>query len=109
MRLRHTAAVVLTAAALALTAACSSDTGSTPSAPVTVTATPALTPDDTTDAAIDAAWAQQTEDDKAAMCYGIALMGPEWAAEQLADGSSNSAGLDWDRAAVLIQAKCADR
>lgn len=111
MRLRTALTVLAAAAALALTGCSTGSTPATPRATVTKTETPTptLSPDDITDAAIDAAWAQQTEDDKDAMCLGITLGGPDWAAQQLADGGGNSAGLDWDRAAELIQAKCADR
>ncbi|WP_329376239.1 hypothetical protein [Streptomyces sp. NBC_01483] len=42
------------------------------------------------------------------MCDGIALLGTDWAAEQIRQGAGDDS-LDWDRAAVLIEGKCETR
>lgn len=104
----------LAAAVFGLTA-CSTSTDpkpeATPAAAITTTApepTPADTSDDMTQLVVDLSWAQQTEDDKDAMCLGIALGGPEWAAEQMRTGAGDES-VDWDRAAELITDKCANR
>jgi hypothetical protein len=61
-----------------------------------------------TQTVVDLSWAQQTEADKNAMCGGIAMFGTAWAAEQMRIGAGNES-VDWDRAAVLVEAKCAQR
>lgn len=106
------AAAVLTAALLALTACTNSDQ---PTAAETVSVEPTpeqpATPtfdDDMTQLVVDLSWSQQNEDDKDAMCFGIALQGPEWAAEQMATGAGDDT-VDWDRAAELVQQKCDER
>jgi hypothetical protein len=76
----------------------------TPSEP---TPTPTLD-DDMTQLVVDISWSQQTETDKDAMCLGLALQGPEWAAEQMATGAGDDT-VDWDRAAELVQQKCDER
>ncbi|WP_020116797.1 hypothetical protein [Streptomyces canus] len=109
MRLRLIAALALTACALT---AC---TTSTPEPDPTVTVTsqpdpveqPTLT-DDMTELVVDLSWEQQTKDDKDAMCLGIAVGGPEWAAEQMQQGAGDSS-VDWNRAAELVEQKCAER
>ncbi|MFF7946997.1 hypothetical protein [Streptomyces griseorubiginosus] len=109
MRLRLTLAT--TFAALALTA-CTSTDQPAPAETITVEATtPDPTPtldDDMTQLVVDLSWEQQTEDDKDAMCQGIALYGPDWAAEQMQQGAGDSV-VDWDRAAELVEQKCAER
>jgi hypothetical protein len=57
---------------------------------------------------VDLSWNQQSENDKDAMCFGIELGGPEWAAEQMRAGAGDSS-VDWQRAAELVEAKCATR
>lgn len=105
---------VIAAAVLALTA-CTHTTlphADTSSDTTTVAPTPepTLTPDDMTDAIVDLTWNQTSEDDKDAMCFGLALQGPEWAAEQMQAGAgTDTTGIDWDRAAELVEAKCAQR
>jgi hypothetical protein len=110
MRLRLTFAAV---ALLALTA-CTTDQ---PAATHTVTvqaptpdATPDPTPasDDMTQLVVDISWGQQSEDDKDAMCLGIGVYGPGWAAEQMQAGAGDDS-VDWQRAAELVEQKCADR
>lgn len=107
-------AVAAIGALLAL-AACTTTHQPTASKTVTI---PAPTPseatptptfdDDMTQLVVDISWSQQTETDKDAMCFGIALQGPEWAAEQMATGAGDDS-VDWDRAAELVQQKCDER
>jgi len=112
MRLRPTLAAILTTAALALTA-CTTTDEPAPTHTVTVQAP---TPDDTgialdddmTQLVVDISWGQQTEDDKDAMCLGIGVYGAEWAAEQMQAGAGDDS-VDWDRAAELVEQKCAER
>lgn len=110
MRLRY--ATVTAVALLALTACSSNDQ---PAAVETATVQPAPEPtptptfdDDMTALVVDLSWSQQTEDDKDAMCLGVGLYGPEWAAEQMAAGAGDDT-VDWPRAAELVEQKCADR
>ena len=110
MRLRLI--LVTAVAALALTA-CSSNDQPAATQTVTVQPTPEPAPtlsldDDMTALVVDISWSQQTEDDKDAMCFGIELGGPKWAAEQMAAGAGDDS-VDWQRAAELVEAKCADR
>ena len=110
MRLRPTLTTVLAAAALALTACTSTDTPA-PTHTVTVQApTPDPTPasDDMTQLVVDISWGQQSEDDKDAMCLGIGVYGTDWAADQMATGAGDDS-VDWDRAAELVEQKCAER
>lgn len=117
MRLRPTLAAILTTAALALTA-CTTTTDPTPDTTVTITSQPDTVEDPATEAptldddmtalVVDLSWQQQTETDKDAMCMGIAVGGPEWAAEQMQAGAGDST-VDWDRAAQLVEQKCAER
>jgi ABC-type Fe3+-hydroxamate transport system substrate-binding protein len=112
MKIRHALAVICAAAALALTACTSapdsSDNPATTTVTETETAAPAPTDDDMTQTVVDLSWAQQTEADKDAMCFGLALYGTDWGAEQMRIGAGNES-VDWDRAAVLVEAKCALR
>lgn len=106
MNLRQTLATTI--ALLALTACTSSET---PTATKTITVeAPEPTPasDDMTTLIVDITWQQQTEDDKDAMCLGIGVYGPEWAAEQMAADAGDDS-IDWQRAAELVAEKCADR
>jgi hypothetical protein len=110
VKTRRITITLLAAVAFTLTA-CGHHTPPATSDTTTVAPTtpaPALTPDDMTDLAIDLTWNQTSEADKDTMCAGIAIGGPEWAAEQMQLGASDSS-LDWDRAAVLVEAKCALR
>ncbi|MDX3759318.1 hypothetical protein [Streptomyces sp. AK02-04a] len=117
MNARHALATILTAAALGLTACTGAPSNDSP-ATSTVTETadtttapdpaPAPASDDTTQAIVDYSWAQQTEDDKDAMCFGLALYGTSWGAKQMRIGAGDES-VDWDRAAVLVQQKCAQR
>lgn len=112
MRLRRTAAAILTAAALALTAACSSDT--TPAAGTSRAAdinqpAPALTPDDRTELVFNITWAQSSETDKDDLCAALALYGPDFAADEMQDGAGGSTDLDWDRMAELLGNECGAR
>jgi hypothetical protein len=111
MKIRHALAAIVAAAAFALTACTSTpDTSGDNPATTTVieTTDPTPTTDDTTQNVVDLSWDQQTEADKNAMCGGIAMFGTRWAAEQMRIGAGNES-VDWDRAAVLVEAKCAQR
>jgi hypothetical protein len=115
MNARHALAAICAAAVLALTActsAGSSDSGDSSDNPATTTVietTPAApTDDDMTQLVVDMSWDQQTEADKNAMCGGIAMFGADWAAEQMRVGAGNES-VDWDRAAELVEVKCAQR
>jgi starvation-inducible outer membrane lipoprotein len=109
MNTRHALAAIAAAAAFAL-AACTStpDTSGDNPATTTVIETTSADSEDMTQTVVDLSWAQQTETDKNAMCGGIAMFGTEWAAEQMRIGAGNES-VDWDRAAVLVEAKCAQR
>jgi hypothetical protein len=110
MNTRHVLAAIVAAAAFALTA-CTSTTPNTDPTPAPKPAaidTTTTSSDDMTQAIVDLSWAQQTEDDKDAMCFGLALYGTDWGAEQMRIGAGNES-VDWDRAAVLVEAKCAQR
>lgn len=114
MSTRHALAAILAAAVLTLTACTSTpDTSSDNPATTTViettsTADPAPDPEDMTQTVVDLSWDQQTEADKDAMCFGLALYGTSWGAEQMRIGAGNES-VDWDRAAVLVEQKCAQR
>jgi uncharacterized protein involved in copper resistance len=111
MKIRHALAAICAAAVLALTACTSTpDTSGDNPATTTVIETTDATPttDDMTQNVVDLSWDQQTEADKNAMCGGIAMFGSEWAAEQMRIGAGNES-VDWDRAAVLVEQKCAQR
>lgn len=107
---RSTLALALVAAlaAVALTACGTTGTATPHPAVEAPPATPADTPDpDVTAAVVDLTWSQTDPADRQAMCDGIALLGPDWAAEQLTDGGGD-AGLDWGLAAELIEQKCSE-
>ena len=105
MRLRRILPA-LAAAAFALTACTAPET---PAVDHTVTpqATPALD-EDMPHLVVELSWAQQTEDDRDAMCLGISLYGTDWAADQMRSGAGDES-VDWDRAAELVEQKCAER
>lgn len=110
MKTRLTALALL--AALALTACTNSETPTVTRTADTATAVsdpePALTPDDMTQLVVDLSWAQQSEDDRDAMCLGITLYGTNWAADQMHAGAGDNS-VDWERAAQLVEQKCAAR
>lgn len=106
MRLRH----ILPALAVAALAACTGpDTPAVEDTVTTVTteAAPA-TAEDMTQLVVDLSWQQQTEDDRDAMCIGITLYGTGWAADQMHAGAGDES-VDWERAAELVEQKCAER
>jgi uncharacterized protein involved in copper resistance len=112
MNTRHALAAIVAAAAFALTACTSTpDTSGDNPATTTVIETTDATPtaDDMTQTVVDLSWDQQTEADKNAMCGGLALFGTEWGADQMRAGAGYDDSLDWDRAAVLVEAKCTQR
>jgi len=113
MKIRHALAAICAAAVFALTActsAGSSDSSDNPATTTVIETTdPAPTADDMTQTVVDLSWAQQTEADKNAMCNGLALVGTKWGADQMRAGAGGDDSLDWDRAAVLVEAKCAQR
>ena len=108
MRLRHilpTLAVLAFAltACTAPAAPAAEDTVTT----VTTETTPAID-DDMTQLIVDLSWTQQTEDDRDAMRLGLAVYGTDWGAEQMRLGAGDES-VDWDRAAELVEQKCAER
>jgi hypothetical protein len=110
MSTRHALAAICTAAVLALTA-CTSAGSSDPTPapqPAAIDTTTTTSSSDMTQAIVDLSWAQQTEDDKDAMCFGLALYGTDWGAEQMRIGAGNES-VDWDKAAQLVEVKCAQR
>jgi hypothetical protein len=110
MNTRHALAAICAAAVLALTA-CTSTTPNTDPTPAPKPAaidTTTSSSDDMTQAIVDLSWAQQTESDKDAMCFGLALYGTDWGAKQMRIGAGNES-VDWDKAAQLVDAKCAQR
>jgi ABC-type glycerol-3-phosphate transport system substrate-binding protein len=114
LRLRHLLAAiavtaVLTACGSAPAADTSSDTPTAASPAADAGESDAEAPStDMTEAIVDLTWDQTSETDKQSMCAGIALLGTDWAAEQLQQGGGDDS-LDWDRAAVLIEGKCETR
>jgi hypothetical protein len=109
MKIRHALAAICAAAVLALTActsAGSSDSSDNPATTTVIETTPAA--DDMTQTVVDLSWDQQTEADKDAMCFGLALYGTDWGAEQMRIGAGDDS-VDWDQAAQLVEAKCAQR
>jgi predicted small secreted protein len=109
MKIRHALAAIVAAAAFALTACTSTPDTSGSDNPATTTVietTPAA--DDMTQTVVDLSWDQQTEADKDAMCFGLALYGTDWGAEQMRIGAGDDS-VDWDQAAQLVEAKCAQR
>lgn len=112
MKIRHALAAICAAAVLALTACTSAGSSDSSDNPATTnvieTTDPAPAPDDMTQTIVDLSWAQQTEDDKDAMCFGLALYGTDWGAEQMRIGAGDES-VDWDRAAQLVEVKCAQR
>ncbi|MFK0018219.1 hypothetical protein [Streptomyces sp. NPDC090798] len=110
MKIRHALAAICAAAVLALTACTSAGSSDNPATTTVIETTdPAPTADDTTQNLVDLSWDQQTEADKNAMCFGLALYGTSWGADQMRAGAGGDDSLDWDRAAVLVEAKCAQR
>jgi hypothetical protein len=105
MRLRQILPV-LAVLAFALTACTAPDAPAVEDTVTTVT-TPAID-EDTTQLVVDLSWQQQTEDDRDAMCLGISLYGTAWAADQMQLGAGDES-VDWDRAAELVEQKCAQR
>ncbi|MFD8777558.1 hypothetical protein [Streptomyces sp. NPDC059916] len=119
IRLRHALPAVLLLATLT---ACGTTAPAATPATATVTATPAVDSDtppaddedttqtdaDMTQAIVDLTWDSSSETEKQNMCDGIDLFGTEWAADQLREGGGDS-GLDWDRAAEIIEGKCQQR
>jgi hypothetical protein len=109
MSTRHALAAILAAAVFALTACTSTTPNTDPTpAPKPAAIDTTTSSSDMTQAIVDLSWAQQTESDKDAMCFGLALYGTDWGAEQMRIGAGNES-VDWDRAAVLVEAKCAQR
>jgi ABC-type Fe3+-hydroxamate transport system substrate-binding protein len=114
MNTRHALAAICAAAVLALTACTSAgSSGPTPTPkPAAIDTTPATDPtptaDDMTQTIVDLSWDQQTEADKDSMCFGLALYGTDWGAEQMRIGAGNES-VDWDKAAQLVEVKCAQR
>lgn len=105
MRLRRILPV-LAVLAFALTA-CTSPAAPAVEDTVTTQTTPALN-EDMTQLVVNLSWEQQTEDDRDAMCLGISLYGTDWAADQMRSGAGDES-VDWDRAAELVEQKCAER
>lgn len=120
--MRHTLpAVLVTATAAVLLAACSTPAEPAPSHTTTTLASPAAAPEpegDTaapsidphklTELAVSVTWDSTSNQDKTSICDGIALFGPDWAAQQLQADSSDTS-IDWDYAAALIQNDCQQR
>jgi hypothetical protein len=109
MNTRHALAAICAAAVLALTA-CTSTTPNTDPTPAPKPAAIDTTSSssDMTQTVVDQSWDQQTEADKDAMCFGLALYGTDWGAEQMRIGAGNES-VDWDKAAQLVEVKCAQR
>lgn len=121
--MRHTLpAVLVTATAAVLLAACSTPAEPAPSHTTTTlasptaapepegdTAAPSIDPHELTELAIEITWASTSDTDKTSICDGLALFGTHWAAQQLQAGTNDDSGLDWDYAAHLIQIDCQQR
>lgn len=102
--------ILATAALLALTGC------STESLPAdqqaTIEPTPGLTPDDLADhtqQTFNITWAVTSEADRDAYCTSVALLGPDAAADEMAQGAGYDDSLDWNQMAELLQAECALR
>ncbi|MFG3276214.1 hypothetical protein [Streptomyces luteogriseus] len=101
----------IAAAALALTA-CSSSEPPDPADTVTVTAEPTTTPDDLADhtrQTFQLTWAGATETERDTYCTSLALLGPEQAATEMANGGGHDYSLDWPLMTELMQDECATR
>jgi hypothetical protein len=95
---------------LGLLTACGTDAASTPDTGQSVerpTTDPVSDGDETT-LVVDITWARTSESDKDSICAGISAFGTRWAADQMRQGAGTDS-VDWDRAAVLVQQKCAQR
>lgn len=110
--MRHIPLAAAISGVLVLTGCGSSDSPKMPQATVTVTETaaPASYGDKFTELVVGMSWDQQTREDKTALCDGIDLFGPQWAADTLRDNmtSSNGYEVDYDIAAQIIQDKCVE-
>ncbi|MEY2247969.1 hypothetical protein AB8A21_34400 [Streptomyces sp. BF23-18] len=90
----------------------SSDTGAHVDSKPADDATPSLSQRTLTELSVGVAWEGFSESRKSVMCSGVDLYGKDWAAEQMEAGSranSDSADLDWDYAAEIVEDKCAAR
>jgi hypothetical protein len=110
MRLRRILPV-LAVLAFALTACTSPAAPAVEDTVTTVTTETGSAPapdEDMTQLVVDLSWQQQTEDDRDAMCLGLAVYGTDWGADQMRLGAGDES-VDWDRAAELVAQKCAER
>lgn len=108
--MRRLIPTLLAAAVLALTG-CSSESLPATQQPV-IEPAPGLTPDDLTDhtqQTFNITWAVTSEADRDAYCTSVALLGPDAAADEMAQGAGYDDSLDWNQMAELLQAECALR
>ena len=90
----------------------SSNTDTEPLEVETETIEPEAPDTDITDAAMELTWEQAPEEQRDTLCQGIDMFGTDWAARQLQSGGDTVSGddvIDWDRAAQILETKCAER
>lgn len=93
------------------TSRASADTTTSVEQPAAADDTSTGTADDSdmTDLVVDITWGQTTETDRDSLCDGITMFGTDWAAEQLRQGGGDDAGVDWSKAALILEDKCQTR
>lgn len=78
------------------------------------TPTPSMD-EDMTELVTNLAWDEQSESEKDDMCFGIRVLGSEWAADRMRDSQSHRPEddvaweVDWDLAAEILADKCTER
>ncbi len=102
--------ILLTAALLAVTTACSSGSKSAPEAntePISIGDLDQAPADDSlTRTTFDLTWSQASDVERDAYCMSVALLGPTAAADEMQTGAGGNDSLDWDLMAELLQTEC---
>ncbi|MEU3161806.1 hypothetical protein ABZ753_31040 [Streptomyces griseoincarnatus] len=109
MNTRHLLTAI-TAGLLTLTACTTTDQTSNPSE--TTVVEPVRTPDDLaqhTRQTFDLTWGLASETERDTYCTSLALLGPDRAADEMAQGGGFSDDLDWDLMVELMQTECDNR
>lgn len=113
MRLRPILAAAIATLALTVTGcAGTEDTPTSGTRTAAVQPAPTVTPDDLaehTRQTFDVTWAMASETERDTYCTSIALLGPDQAADRMAEGAGYDDSLDWPLTAQLMQTACADR
>lgn len=112
MRLRPILTAALAAALLALTGCAGTENPPAATATTAVEPAPQLTADDLaehTKQTFDVTWALASETDRDTYCNSVALLGPNAAADEMAQGAGYSDDLDWLLMARYLEAECNTR